>query len=170
MSAIISQPTPSQLMWQYFGWHLWVGLLIWAGWVIPFTFYYHWNDLQLRYDTMSSTKAAYLTNQALQTGFISLMFGLVVAVVSGLVRFPFLKYVACHARSRRELTLKFVFVFIVSIPVIALIPWPIAYNTFSLTMIWNQGRAVLMLSLPWLIATVLAMRKLAAALGLDNQH
>lgn len=60
-------------------------------------------------------------------------------------------------------------VFEVSVVLIALVPWPIAYNQFSLVMVWHQSVAIFFLSLPWLIATGLASRKLAAALGLSQR-
>ncbi|OGX86071.1 hypothetical protein BEN48_13585 [Hymenobacter glacialis] len=58
--------------------------------------------------------------------------------------------------------------FELSIALLALTPWLVAYNQFSAEMVKTQFSVSVVLTLPWLLATGLASRRLAAALALHE--
>lgn len=168
----------SQLLWRHLTWHLGVGLTIWTGMVIPYNLIAYLQKRQsiLHSDfyaqlSASSTTSAIdnLISQYALTAAYALLFGLIAATISALIRYPVLTYLASRARTRRELVWKSLLLFGISVVLLSLIPWPVAYNRFSVEMIGFQLRALFIFTLPWLMATWLASRKLAAALALPDK-
>lgn len=168
----------SQLLWRHLTWHLGVGLLIWTGMVTPYNLIAYLQERQsiLHSDfytqlPASSTTSAIdnLISQYALTATYVLLFGLVAAASSALIRYPILTYLARRVRTRRELAWKSLAVFELSIALLAFIPWPIAYNQPGAAMAARQFWVLWVLTLPWLLATGLASRRLATALGLPHE-
>jgi hypothetical protein len=98
-----------------------------------------------------------------------LLAGFLFAAFSGLLRHKILASLSKRARTRRELVWKSLLAFEFIVLILSLVPWPVAYNQFSLSMVQWQFQAGFLLSLPWLLANGLASRKLALALGLPER-
>ena len=99
-------------------------------------------------------------------GVMLLLSGLIPAIIGGLVRYYFLASLSRTAQTSNELIWKSLLGFELLVALAAFVPWPIAYNQFSLAMVGRQFLVAFVFSLPWLITTGLASRSLAAALGL----
>ncbi|WP_310394024.1 hypothetical protein [Hymenobacter sp.] len=159
----------SQLLWHHYRWHLWVGLAIGAGAALPYALLDYLRERRLVPSDSSAFDPAAISSlngKYASLAFYCLLFGLIFAAVGGLVRHPLLVLVSRRAATRSELVWKSLLVFGASVALLAFIPWPIAYNQFSMSMVGRQFLASSLFSLPWLIATGLASRKLAAELGL----
>ncbi|GAA4495250.1 hypothetical protein GCM10023172_06670 [Hymenobacter ginsengisoli] len=89
-----------------------------------------------------------------------------IALMGSALRYPFLAAAIRKTRTRRSLTARFLLVFLLQVAALAIPPWPIAYNQFGLESISRQLVVLFLLNLPWLVATGLATRRLAAALQL----
>ncbi|MFD1469218.1 hypothetical protein ACFQ48_13370 [Hymenobacter caeli] len=169
----ISPPRLSQLVWHHYRWHLWVGLLIWASAVMPFAFI----DC-VKKKSLITASAYYANNHAdaitslacdqLETAVILLLLGLASAAVCGLIRHYYLFSISCKALTPNELVYKSLLAYEIPLVLMALVPWPVAYNRFSLSMVGHQLIIYLLFSLPWLLATGLASRRLATALFLPH--
>ena len=169
----IQQPPLSPLLWKHFNWHLWVGLAIWSGVVLPFVFvqYLHKRGSNLNLSFYAQNPARMINGlnaEHVNLAFYLLLFGLIFATIGGLVRHPFLALLSRKADSCNELVRKSLLVFVISVALLAFIPWPVAYNQFSISMVGHQFLICFLFSLPWLIATGLASRRLAVALGLPD--
>ncbi len=155
MSTFNSPPPPlSQLLWAHYRWHLGVGLVIGGSLLAALAGY------------------DYVREERLFQGFgfyaFMLWTGFLFAAISGLMRHNVLASLSKGARTRRELIWKSLLAFELIVLLLSLVPWPVAYNQFSLSMVRWQFLAGFLISLPWLIATGLASRKLAVVLGLPQ--
>ncbi len=156
----------SHLLWWHYRWHLGVGLAVWAGLgVAVVAVRYLQSHGFMLHDHQPGWRMYRPANDCFALAV--LLVGVAVpAAIGGLIRFPVMEYLSRHAQSRRELVWKSMLAFELMVVVAALVPWPIAYNQFSAEMIRGQLLAGFLLSLPWLLSTGLASRKLADALGL----
>lgn len=157
------------LLWRHFTWQLWVGTAIWASLVALVCLYQYVEQRSfiLHDDFYAPDRAASLSRLAGNTLALAVMLsfsGFVLALVGGLVRQPFLAALSRRARSAGALVWQSLVLFELLVCVLALIPWPIAYNTFGLESFGRQLRALFVLSLPWLASTGLASWQLASAL------
>lgn len=159
----------SQLLWRHFRWHLWVGLAIWTGIVLVGSILYYLKESHSDYYVRNPDAIGSLIGQQAYTTLLYILFGLIPATISGLTRRPFLAFLCRNARASQELVFKSLLLFGASVALLSLIPWPIAYNQFSMEMIRRQLLALSLFGLPWLITTGLASRKLAAALALPDK-
>ena len=174
MSFTAPQPRPlSELLWHHYRWHLWLGLALWMSTALPLIFFDYMAKRAMIFQNAfyDHNRAFFLNNLARESAWFAamcLLVGLAFAAIEGVLRHPFLVLLSRHARTRKELVWKSLVLFELLIFLSALIPWPIAYNQFSVSMVGHQFLACFLVSLPWLITTGLASRKLAAALALPH--
>jgi hypothetical protein len=173
MSAKTSGSTPPiALLWRHFTWHLWVGLAIWCVCAGPTLFYFYWQQREQVFQEplYANHLGSALTNVAVEYGQNALLlslFAVIVAFVGGCLRYPFMKALRRKAHTRNGFIVKSLLLFELSVLLLALPPWPIAYNKFGIESISRQLLVLFLISLPWLVATGLASRRLATSLFFD---
>lgn len=158
-----------QLLCRYFIWQLGVGAAVWTVLLAVFNLYKYaqQRDFILYENFYASSRVASLhklANNTLETTWLMLLFGLLPAVVGGLLRQPLLAALSRRACTAGELVWKSLALFELSVFILALIPWPTAYNTFGLESFVRQFLVLSAFSLPWLLSTGLASRRLGLAL------
>ncbi|WP_070733912.1 hypothetical protein [Hymenobacter glacialis] len=153
----------SQLLWQHYRWYLRAGTGIWACTMLPL---FSFSPLFPAYSINKNLFASFY--ERLEITLLFLVFCLLYPSVSGLVLHPLLTYMARVARTRTALVWQSMLLFELSIALLALTPWLVAYNQFSAEMVKTQFSVSVVLTLPWLLATGLASRRLAAALALHE--
>ena len=174
MVPFATQPSRvSSLLWQHYRRHLWVGLLIWVSAVVPIVSFQYFKERALiTHDSLYANQLAThlddLATNYLSLALMVLLCGFIPAIIGGLIRHYFLELIINSAFTYNELVWRSLLLFELSVLLAAFIPWPIAYNQFSLSMIGRQFLGAFVLSLPWLIATGLASRKLATSLALPH--
>lgn len=159
-----------RLLWRHFTWHLVVGTAIWAGVVALVSLYNYFEQRSfiLHDDFYAPDRAASLSRLASNTFELAMMLlfsGIIPAIVGGLIRQPFLAALSRRARSTSQLIWKSLVLFELLVCGLALVPWPVAYNAFGLESFGRQLRVLFLFSLPWLVSTGLASRRLARALS-----
>jgi hypothetical protein len=155
------------LLWRHFTWHLWVGLAIWSVCAGLSLFYLYWQQRAKVFqepfyanhlvDALRNVAVEYVEN-----GLLLSLFAFIVAFVGGCLRYPFMAALSGKARTRSGFVVKSLLIFELSVLLLSIPPWPIAYNRFGIESISHQLLALFLCSLPWLVATGLASRRLAA--------
>lgn len=170
MAAPPTPPPPLQiLLWRHLSWHLWVGLATWVGVVIPYLCYRYWDGRRvILHESFYADHLAEALNDLaqnyIQLAIMLALAGFIPATIGGFIRRPFLASVCRKAPARHEIIWKSLTLFELSVLLLALLPWPIAYLGYSCESIGRQFLVASAFSLPWLVATGLASRKLAKAL------
>jgi len=171
--ATVPRPLLRSLRWRHFNWHLWVGLAIWAGVVLVFISYQYSSSRHRILHTDSYTEnnfqAYALANKAsemVKDAVMLLIGGFLLALVGGLLRTPLLRALSHKTRTPNELVWLSLLLFELSVFLLALMPWPLAYNTFNWDIIQRQFLILFVGSLPWLFTTGVASHRLAIALRL----
>lgn len=160
---------PSALLWRHFNWHLWRGLALWSCCAGPFVFYQYWlQRVQVLaepfYADHRAEALAGVADEFLGLGLMLFFGTFVVALISSCLRYPFLAALCRQAHTRMGLVVRSLLLFELTIFLLAIPPWPIAYNRFGLASISRQLLLLSLFSLPWLITTGVASYRLAAAL------
>jgi hypothetical protein len=160
------------LLWRHFNWHLWVGLAIWNVCAGTTLFYLYWQQREQVFqepfyaghleDALSNVAVEYIENSLLLS-----LFAFIIAFVGGCFRYPFLAALSRKAHTRTRFVVKSLLIFELSVVLLSLPPWPIAYNSFGIESISRQVLVLSLFSLPWLVATGLASRRLAVSLFFD---